>query len=38
MKVYAEKGYQVYQEVPEEVWAAYEALIKFGYDKHPVGA
>lgn len=34
IKVYPERGYQIYQEIPSEVWAAYEELIKAGYDKH----
>lgn len=34
VKVYAEKGFQVYQEIPPEVWAAYEHLVKSGFDGH----
>lgn len=34
IKVYPEKGFQIYQEIPEDVWAAYEELIRVGYDKH----
>jgi uncharacterized SAM-binding protein YcdF (DUF218 family) len=34
IKVYAAKGYQIQQEIPDEVWSAYEELIKAGYDKH----
>ena len=34
IKVYPEKGFQVYQEIPDEVWKAYEALVAAGYDKH----
>ncbi len=33
VKLYAEKGFQVYQEIPEDVWAAYEELVKAGYDE-----
>lgn len=33
IKLYPEKGFQVYQEIPEDVWAAYEALVKNGFDK-----
>lgn len=36
IKVYAEKGYQIRQEIPEDVWSAYEELVKAGYTKHLV--
>ena len=36
LKVYPEKGYQIAQEIPGEVWSAYEELVKAGYDKHLV--
>src|SRR6266498_2417941 len=32
IKVYAEKGFQIYQEIPNEVWAAYEELVQAGYN------
>ena len=34
LKLYSEMGYQIYQEIPDDVWAAYEELVKAGYDKH----
>ena len=34
IRYYPEKGFQVYQEIPEEVWDAFEELIKAGFDKH----
>jgi uncharacterized SAM-binding protein YcdF (DUF218 family) len=34
IKVYPEKGYQIYQEIPEDIWAAYEELVRAGYNKH----
>ncbi|WKN30164.1 YdcF family protein [Porifericola rhodea] len=34
IKVYAEKGFQVAQQVPEEVWEAYRTLVKMGYTEH----
>jgi uncharacterized SAM-binding protein YcdF (DUF218 family) len=34
IKLYPEKGFQIYQEIPHEVWAAYEELVRGGYDKH----
>jgi uncharacterized SAM-binding protein YcdF (DUF218 family) len=34
IKVYPEKGFQVYQEIPANVWDAYEQLVAAGFDKH----
>jgi len=34
IRLYPEKGFQIPQEIPEEVWAAYEELVRAGYDKH----
>lgn len=34
--IYAEKGFQITQEIPQEVWEAYEDLVKAGYDRHLV--
>ena len=34
IKLYPEKGYQVYQEIPVDVWNAYEQLITAGFDGH----
>lgn len=34
IKAYPEKGFQTYQEIPEEIWNAYQKLISLGYDKH----
>ena len=36
IKIYPGKGFQVYQEIPGEVWNAYEKLIELGFDKHLV--
>lgn len=33
IKIYAEEGFQIPQEIPENVWSAYEELIKAGYDE-----
>ena len=38
IKLYPAKGFQVYQEIPPEVWNAYERLIQLGFDKHLVKA
>jgi hypothetical protein len=36
IRVYAEKGYQIPQDIPEDVWSAYEELVRAGYDKYLV--
>ena len=36
IKLYPEKGYQIHQEIPGEIWAAYEELVRTGYDKYLV--
>ncbi len=36
IQVYPAKGFQIPQDVPDEVSSAYEALVKAGYDKHLV--
>ena len=33
IKLYAEKGFQIYQEIPEDVWAAFEELVGLGYNR-----
>lgn len=34
IKEYPAKGFQVYQEIPEDVWEAYNQLIAAGFNKH----
>lgn len=34
IKLYPGKGYQVYQEIPQDVWDAFEKLVALGFDKH----
>lgn len=36
IKIYPERGFQIPQEIPSEVWDAYEKLIEAGYTKHIV--
>jgi uncharacterized SAM-binding protein YcdF (DUF218 family) len=36
IRVYPSKGFQIAQEIPEDVWAAFEALVDAGYDKYLV--
>lgn len=34
IRLYPERGFQVPQEIPEEVWAAYERLVELGYTEN----
>lgn len=34
IKIYPEKGFQIYQDIPDKVWKAYERLVELGYSKH----
>jgi uncharacterized SAM-binding protein YcdF (DUF218 family) len=34
IKEYPEKGYQIFQEIPDDVWEAYESLVERGYREH----
>jgi len=34
IKIYPQKGFQVYMEIPGDAWDAYERLVASGYDKH----
>jgi uncharacterized SAM-binding protein YcdF (DUF218 family) len=36
IKEYPAKGFQIYQEIPHDVWSAYEELIEAGYSKRLV--
>lgn len=36
IKVYPEKGFQIFQEIPDDVWKAYEQLVALGYTDHLV--
>jgi uncharacterized SAM-binding protein YcdF (DUF218 family) len=36
IKIYPDKDFQIFQEIPTDVWKAYEQLIEQGYDKHLV--
>jgi hypothetical protein len=38
VKLYAEKGLQIPQDIPPDVWAAFEALVAAGYDSRLVRA
>lgn len=34
IKVYPDKGFQIYQEIPKNVWDAYKNLVDNGFNKH----
>jgi uncharacterized SAM-binding protein YcdF (DUF218 family) len=34
LRVYPEKGFQIAQEIPHDVWSAYEELVAAGFDRH----
>src|SRR5882672_790764 len=34
LRLYPEKGFQIYQEISDEVWSAYEELVSAGYTKY----
>lgn len=36
IRIYPEKGFQVPMDIPDDVWEAYEQLVKMGFDKHLV--
>ncbi len=36
IKVYPEKGFQIHQEIPHDVWSAYEELVEAGYNQRLV--
>jgi uncharacterized SAM-binding protein YcdF (DUF218 family) len=34
IREYPAKGFQIHQDIPDEVWRAYQELVAAGYDKH----
>lgn len=36
IRLYPARGFQIPQEIPDDVWDAYERLVSAGYDKHLV--
>jgi hypothetical protein len=34
IRLYPQKGFQIAQHIPDDVWHAYESLVAAGYDKH----
>ena len=38
IRAYPAKGFQIHQDIPDDVWNAYEELVKAGYDRHLLSA
>jgi uncharacterized SAM-binding protein YcdF (DUF218 family) len=38
IKLYPDRGYQIAQEIPDDVWRAFEELVRAGYDKYLIAA
>lgn len=36
IKLYGDRGFQVPQQIPADVWDAYERLVEFGYDRQVI--
>jgi uncharacterized SAM-binding protein YcdF (DUF218 family) len=34
IRIYPSRGFQIEQEIPDDVWQAYEKLVELGYDRH----
>ena len=34
IKIYPDKRFQIFQEIPSDVWEAYQELVRLGYTKH----
>lgn len=34
IRIYPDLGFQIEQEIPDDVWRAFERLVELGYDKH----
>jgi DUF218 domain len=37
IRLYPERGFQIHQDIPDDVWQAYEELVRAGYDRHLLG-
>jgi hypothetical protein len=34
VREYPARGFQIPQDIPHDVWAAYEELVRAGFDRH----
>ena len=37
IRLYPARGFQIPQDIPAEIWDAFEELVAAGYDKHLIG-
>jgi uncharacterized SAM-binding protein YcdF (DUF218 family) len=38
IRIYPSRGFQIEQEIPDDVWRAFERLVELGYDRHLIGS
>jgi uncharacterized SAM-binding protein YcdF (DUF218 family) len=38
IRLYPAKGFQIHQDIPDDVWEAFEELVRAGYDQRLIGA
>ena len=38
LRLYPGKGFQIHQDIPDDVWSAYEELVGAGFDRHLISA
>jgi uncharacterized SAM-binding protein YcdF (DUF218 family) len=38
IRLYPEKGFQIHQDIPADVWTAYEELVEAGFDKYLIAS
>jgi uncharacterized SAM-binding protein YcdF (DUF218 family) len=36
IRIYPQKGFQIFQPIPDDTWKGYERLVELGFDKHLV--
>jgi uncharacterized SAM-binding protein YcdF (DUF218 family) len=37
IRIYPGRGFQIEQEIPDDIWQAFERLVELGYDRHLIG-
>jgi uncharacterized SAM-binding protein YcdF (DUF218 family) len=37
IRLYPARGFQIHQDIPDDIWTAYEELVQAGFDRHLVG-
>lgn len=38
IRLYPDRGFQIHQDIPDDVWDAYKELVEAGYDRHLIDA